>query len=195
VGEVPRAYLHLPSGASQAIGLIVRTTVPAEAALPMLRKAVLEIEPDILFTEDVPAAEVAAATMGPTRIGAMAVGAFGSLALLLAAIGLYGVVTQSVSRRTREIGIRIAIGARRGQVVRMILFQGGRLAVVGVCVGLIGAALVGRLLESLLYGTSTYDPVAYAGAAGLLLAVALIANLRPALVASSVDPVRALQNE
>ena len=142
-----------------------------------------------------PAAEVAAATMAPTRIGAMAVGAFGSLALVLAAIGLYGVVTQSVNRRTREIGIRLAIGARRGQVVRMILFQGGRLALAGVGVGLLGAALVGRVLESLLYGTSTYDPIAYAAAAGLLIVVALLANLRPALVASSVDPVRALQNE
>jgi ABC-type antimicrobial peptide transport system permease subunit len=133
--------------------------------------------------------------MAPTRIGAMAVGAFGSLALLLAAIGLYGVVTQSVNRRTREIGIRLAIGARHGQVVRMILYQGGRLALAGVGVGLLGAALVGRVLESLLYGTSTYDPIAYAAAAGLLLVVALLANLRPALVASSVDPVRALQNE
>ena len=77
----------------------------------------------------------------------------------------------------------------------MILFQGGRLALAGVCVGLLGAALVGRVLESLLYGTSTYDPIAYAAAAGLLFGVALLANLRPALVASSVDPVRALQNE
>ena len=173
----------------------MRTTVPAGAALPMLRRAVRNLEPDVLFTEDVPAAEVAAATMAPTRIGAMAVGAFGSLALVLAAIGLYGVVTQSVNRRTREIGIRLAIGARRGQVVRMILFQGGRLALAGVCVGLLGAALVGRVLESLLYGTSTYDPIAYAAAAGLLIIVALLANLKPALVASSVDPVRALQNE
>jgi ABC-type antimicrobial peptide transport system permease subunit len=133
--------------------------------------------------------------MAPTRIGAMAVGAFGSLAMLLAAIGLYGVVTQSVNRRTREIGIRLAIGARRGQVVRMILYQGGRLALAGVFAGLLGAALVGRVLESLLYGTSTYDPIAYAAAAGLLIVVALAANLRPALVASSVDPVRALQAE
>jgi predicted permease len=195
VGEAPRPYLHLPSPASEGIGLVVLTTVPAVAALPMLRRAVLNLEPNILFTEDVPAAEVAAATMAPTRIGATAVGAFGSLALLLAAIGLYGVVTQSVNRRTREIGIRLAIGARRGQVVRMILYPGGRLAFAGVSVGLLGAALVGRVLESLLYGTSTYDPIAYAAAAGLLLVVALLANLRPALVASSVDPVRALQNE
>ena len=81
VGEAPRPYLHLPSPPSEGIGLVVRTTVPAGAALPMLRRAVLNLEPNVLFTEDVPAAEVAAATMAPTRIGAMAVGAFGSLAL------------------------------------------------------------------------------------------------------------------
>jgi ABC-type antimicrobial peptide transport system permease subunit len=169
--------------------------MPAQGALPLLRRAVLAIEPDILFTEDVPAADVAAATMAPTRIGVAAVGAFGTLALLLAAVGLYGVVTQSVNRRTREIGIRVAIGARRGQVVRMILLQGGRVALAAVCLGLAGAAAAGRLLESLMYGVSTYDPIAYAAAGGLLMLVALLANLRPALAASAVDPVRALQGE
>ena len=116
------------------------------------------LEPNVLFTEDVPAAEVAAADDGADtnrRDGRWAPSA--SLALVLAAVGLYGVVTQSVNRRTREIGIRLAIGARRGQVVRMILFQGGRLALAGVGVGL-RAALVGRVLESLLYGISTYAP-------------------------------------
>jgi predicted permease len=195
VGEAPRPYLHLPSEPATGIGLVVRSTMPAQGALPMLRRAVLAIEPDILFTEDVPAADVAAATMAPTRIGVAAVGAFGTLALLLAAVGLYGVVTQSVNRRTREIGIRVAIGARRGQVVRMILLQGGRVALAAVCLGLAGAAAAGRLLESLMYGVSTYDPIAYAAAGGLLMLVALLANLRPALAASAVDPVRALQGE
>jgi predicted lysophospholipase L1 biosynthesis ABC-type transport system permease subunit len=195
MGEAPRAYMHVPSWPSTSIGLVVRTAVPSAAALPMLRKAVLDLEPDILFTEDVPAAEVVATTMMPTRIGAVAVGAFGSLALLLAAVGLYGVVTQSVSRRTREIGIRLAVGAQRGQVIRMILLQGGRLALGGIAVGALGAAATGRVLESLLYGVSTFDPIAYGAAGSLLLLVSLLANLRPALMASSVDPVRALQNE
>jgi predicted permease len=195
VGETPRSYLHVPDSPSQGVGLVVRTAMPARLALPMLRKAVWALEPNVLFTEDVPAEDVAETTMAPTRIGAVAVGVFGALALLLAAVGLYGVVSQSVSRRTREIGIRIALGARRGQVIRMILFQGGRLALAGVGVGVLGAAAVGRVLESLLYGVSTFDPVAYGAAGGVLFLVSILANLKPALMASSVDPVRALQSE
>jgi predicted permease len=195
VGEPPRSYLHLPDSPSLGVGLIVRTATPAANALPMLRKAVLALEPNVLFTEDVPAADVAAATLAPTRLGAMAAGAFGALALLLAAIGLYGLITQSVRRRTREIGIRMALGARQGQVLRMILAQGGRLAFIGVGFGVLGGAAVGRVLESLLYGVSTFDPVAYGAAVGLLLLVATLANAKPALMAAAVDPVRALQNE
>ena len=122
-------------------------------------------------------------------------GAFGALALLLAAVGLYGVVAYSVSRRTREVGIRIALGAERWQVVRMILGQGGRLALAGVTLGALAAAGVARVLDSLLYGVSGLDPAAYGAAAGVLLLVALGANLVPAVAAARVDPVRALRNE
>jgi putative ABC transport system permease protein len=195
VGEAPRSYLHVPDSPSLGVGLIVRTRVPAANALPMLRKAVWALEPNVLFTEDVPAVQVAATTMMPTRLGAMAAGAFGALALLLAAIGLYGLVTQSVRRRTREIGIRMALGAQRGQVLRMILAQGGRLALIGVAVGALGAAAIARVLDSLLYGISSFDPIAYGAAVGVLLLVALLANAKPALAAAAVDPVRALQNE
>jgi predicted permease len=195
VGEPPRPYLHLPARPSQGIGLIVRTTTPAAGALPMLREAILKLEPEILFTEDVPAAQVAATTVAPTRIGAMVLGAFGALALLLAAVGLYGVISHSVSRRTREVGIRIALGAERSQVLRMVLGEGGRLALVGIGLGALAAAAVGRVLESLLYGVSSFDPIAYTLAAGLLLVVALAANLLPAFTAATIDPVRALKAE
>src|SRR4030095_11201261 len=89
VGEAPRPYLHVPARPSQAIGLVVRTTTAPASALPMLREALWTLEPDIVFTEDVPAEQVAAATVAPTRIGAMVLGAFGALALLLAGVGLY----------------------------------------------------------------------------------------------------------
>jgi predicted permease len=195
VGENPRPYLHLPATPSPAIGLVVRTETPAAAALPMLRAALWTLEPDILFTEDVPAGQVADTTIAPTRIGALVLGAFGALALVLAAVGLYGVVAYSVSRRTREVGIRMALGAERGQVLRMILLQGGRLAIVGVGLGALASAGVARVLDSLLYGVSGLDPLAYAIAGGLLLLVACAANLVPAMTAARVDPAHALRNE
>jgi predicted permease len=195
VGEQPRPYLHLPGGPSRSISLVVRTATPAAGALPMLRDAIWKLDPEILFTEDVPAAQVAATTVAPTRIGALVLGAFGALALLLAAVGLYGVISHSVSRRTREVGIRMALGAQRGQVLRLILAEGGRLALVGIGLGAVASAAAGRLLEALLYGVSSFDPIAYTAAALLLLAVAFAANLVPALSAARVDPVRALRTE
>jgi predicted permease len=195
VGESPRPYLHLPATASRNLGLIVRSAVPAEAILPALRQSVLALEPNIVFTEDVAASQIAAMTMAPTRIGAIVVGAFGLLALLLATIGLYGVVSYSVSRRTREIGIRMAIGATRWQVLRDVLSQGLRLASIGVGLGALGAAVAGRLLESMLYGVSSVDALAFGAAAGLLMLIAIVANLVPARAAVHVDPLRALRTE
>jgi predicted permease len=195
VGEDPRPYLHLPETPRRQVNLIARAVTPAAAALPMLRQALWALEPDILFTDDTTAEQVAGTTVAPTRIGAIVLGAFGALALLLAAVGLYGVVAHSVSRRTREVGIRIALGAERWQVVRMILGQGGRLALAGVTLGGLAAAGVARVLDSLLYGVSGLDPAAYGAAAGVLLLVALGANLVPAVAAARVNPVRALRNE
>jgi predicted permease len=195
VGEDPRPYLHFPARPSRTVALAVRTTIPADKALPMLRSAILAIEPEIVFTEDVPATEVAATTTTPTRIGAALLGAFGGLALLLAAVGLYGVIAYSVSMRTRELGVRMALGARPGDVLRLVLRQGGRLALVGIGAGILLAALVGRVLGSLLYGVSALDPLAYAIAATILLAVAALATIVPALTASRLDPLRALRSE
>jgi predicted permease len=195
VGEEPRPYVHLPASPTYGIGLVVRTSMPATSALPMLRQALWTLEPDIVFTEDAPAAEIVAATMAPTRIGAAVLGSFGALALLLAAVGLYGVIAYSVSLRTREVGIRIALGAARGQVLRLVLAQGGRLALIGLVLGTLASLGAGRVLASLLYGVSPFDPAAYAVAAALLAIVAVAANLAPALAAARIDPLRALRRE
>jgi predicted permease len=195
VGEEPTPYIHLPVGSYTRVSLLVRTAQPAEKALPALRAAVLKLEPDVVFTEDVPAAEVAATTLAPTRIGAVLLAAFGSLALLLAAIGLYGVISYSVSQRTREMGVRMALGARRTEILRLVMGQGARLALVGVGAGVLLAGLVGRIFTALLYGVSPTDPLAYALAIGVLAAVAAAANLAPALGAARVDPMRALRSE
>jgi predicted permease len=195
IGEEPRPYLHFPARPSRSVSLAVRTSIPAERALPMLRSAILGLEPEVVFTEAVPAAEVAASTTAPTRVGATLLGAFGALALLLAAVGLYGVIAYSVSMRTREMGVRMALGARPGDLLSLVLRQGGRLALVGIGAGALLAALVGRVLASLLYGVSALDPIAYAAAAVVLVGVATLASLVPALGAARVDPLRALRGE
>ncbi|HUG52070.1 MAG TPA: FtsX-like permease family protein [Vicinamibacteria bacterium] len=161
----------------------------------MLRAAILAIEPDIVLTEDVPAASVVATTVAPTRIGAALLGGFGALALLLAAVGVYGVVAYSVTMRTRELGVRLALGARPGDVLRLVLGQAGRLALVGIAAGAVLAALAGHVLGALLYGVSALDPAAYAVAATFLLGVVGVASLGPALAAARIDPLRALRSE
>jgi predicted permease len=195
VGEAPRPYLHLPAGPSRRISLVVRTSTRAVSALPMLRDAIWKLEPNVVFTGEASATEIAAITMAPTILGAGIIGGFGALALVLAAVGLYGVIAYAVSLRTREVGIRMALGAARGQVVRLVLRQGGRLAAVGVAIGTLASLAAGRVLASLLYGVSPFDPVAYGVAAALLVAVAALANLAPALTASRVDPLTALRRD
>jgi predicted permease len=195
VGEDPRPYVHVPDSPDQTLSFVVRTATPPAAALPMLRDALWSLEPDIVFTEDVAASDVADTTMLPTRVGAVLLGAFGGLALGLAAIGLYGVVAYSVSQRTREIGIRVALGAPRAAVLRLLASRGALLALAGLALGAVAAGAVGRLLESMLYGVSSFDLIAFGIAAALLLLIAAIANLVPTLSAMRVDPVRALRSE
>lgn len=195
VGEEPRPYLHRPSGPSRSIGLVVRTSTPASEALPMLRETLWELEPNIVFTEDTSASELTTMTMAPTLLGAGLLGAFGALALVLAALGLYGVIAYSVSLRTREVGIRMALGAAPAQVLRLVLGQGTRLAVVGVILGTLASLGVGQVLASLLYGVSPFDPLAYTVAAGLLLLVAGLANLAPAFTAARIEPYLALRRD
>jgi putative ABC transport system permease protein len=133
--------------------------------------------------------------MAPTRIAAGLLGSFGALALLLSAVGLYGVIAYSVSCRTRELGIRMAVGASRGRIVNMVLGQGLRLAAGGAIAGAVVAVATARVLAALLYGVSPLDPAAYAVAGGLLLTVACLANLAPAIAAARTDPLRALRSE
>ncbi|HJU42267.1 MAG TPA: ABC transporter permease [Vicinamibacterales bacterium] len=195
VGENPRPYMHLPDQPDRGLGLVVRTATPAESALPMLRNALWSLEPDIVFTEDMPAEQVAATTVLPTRVGAIVLGAFGILALILAAIGLYGVVAYSVSRRTREIGIRMALGAPRAAVLRLLASRGVVVALAGLALGGLLGAAAGRLLTVMLYGISAFDGIAFAIAAAVLLSITGIANLVPTLSAMKIDPVRALRSE
>jgi ABC-type antimicrobial peptide transport system permease subunit len=122
-------------------------------------------------------------------------GVFAGVALLLGAVGIYGVIAFAVARRTREIGVRMALGAESGSVLRMVMREGGILALIGVGLGLVGAFAVSRLLDGLLYGVTPSDPLVFVTVPVLLTAVALIASLIPAMRAARVDPLVALRAE
>jgi ABC-type antimicrobial peptide transport system permease subunit len=127
------------------------------------------------------------------RTAAILVGTLGGLALVLALAGLYGVVSSMAARRTREIGIRMALGARSRDVMAQVLKQGAGFAVTGIALGLAGGGAAAQLIRSSLYGISSYDPLTYAGTCALVLGVALAASYVPARRAARVDPIRALR--
>jgi ABC-type antimicrobial peptide transport system permease subunit len=129
------------------------------------------------------------------RMGAVLIGVFGMLALLLAAVGVYGVMAYSVSQRTREIGIRMALGAQRSDVLKLVLREGMTLVAAGAALGLIGALVMSRLLVSFLYGVSPVDRATFVATAAVLAVAAFAANLIPARRAMKVDPLVALRYE
>ncbi len=135
------------------------------------------------------------ATLLPAKFGAMSVSVVGVIAMLLAAIGLYGVIAYSVARRTREIGIRMALGAKPGRVLGLIMRQGLTVAAAGAAGGTLLALGAAKAVSGALYGVSPIDPIAWAGALGTLLVVSVLANAIPARRASRVDPSVALRSE
>ena len=139
--------------------------------------------------------QLVAPQLRPWRLGASMFGVFGALALVIAAVGLYGVIGYAVSQRTHEIGVRMALGARGGDVLRMVMRQGASLAIAGALGGLLGALAVTRFLRAMLFGVTPLDPAAYVGAGALLLAAAALACYLPARRAARLDPVRALRAE
>ncbi|MEW6322313.1 MAG: ABC transporter permease [Acidobacteriota bacterium] len=195
VMEAPTPYIHYAAAQrpSSYHYLLARTRGDAEQALAALRREALAMEPGLVFVGNATMERALALTLLPSRVGAMLAAGFGLLGTLLAAVGLYGVIAYAVARRTREIGLRIALGARPGQVLRMVMGQGFALAALGAIVGLGLAAVAARLLAGVVYGVGPADPVAWGSAVGALAAAAALANLVPARRAMRVDPVRALK--
>jgi putative ABC transport system permease protein len=139
--------------------------------------------------------QIVSESLGSDRFKAILYGTFASLALLLAAIGIYGVMAFGVAQRTHEIGLRMALGAGREKVAFLILKEGMALALAGLVLGLIGALFVGRMMKTMLYGVGTVDATAFAGVALVLLISAMLASYIPARRAAKVDPMVALRYE
>ncbi len=195
VGEAPRPYIHFAHAQdfNRYAVVMVRTRGSAAAMAATLRQTLLGMEPNLVLLASQPLEASLAASLFPARAAAVLVGVFGLLALALAAVGLYGVVAYSVARRTREIGIRMAVGAEPAAVLRLVLGQGLKMAAIGVAAGGTIALWATKVVAGTLYGVGTTDPVTYLGAAALLLAVSAAANAAPALRAARVDPMIALR--
>jgi predicted permease len=175
--------------------IIARTQGNAAVLLRDMRRELLALEPHLVFVENQTMEAEAGATLFPVRAGAWMAGGVGLVAMLLAAVGLYGVIAYSVARRTREIGIRIALGARPATVVSLVMQQGLLVALAGLIAGCMLAIVAVRLISGALYGVRASDPISWLAAAAVLLGVSALANLIPAWRASRVDPSEALRME
>jgi ABC-type antimicrobial peptide transport system permease subunit len=174
--------------------VMLRTSGAAIAMKSPARAAVKSLEPH-LSLDMWSLEEDLAGYVSDTRAASYLASGLGLLALILAAVGIYGVMAYSVTQRTREIGLRIAIGARPRDLLRMLIGQGLRLVGVGIIFGLAGGVAASRVLSSLLFGLSPFDPIAYAGVSLFLVMIALAAIYLPARRASRVDPMVALRHE
>lgn len=194
-GESPKPYLHIPMGVQGVFtNYLVRTSVPAAGMMEELEGQLRALDADLVFLDTGTARDLAEVRLFPIRAGAWLIGVFGVLAMVLAAVGLYGVVSYAVSRRLREVGIRKALGAESAAVVRLVLGQGMARVLIGGVVGAVLAALAARVLSSVLF-VSSFDPVSFAAAFGVLAAVGALANWIPAHRASRVDPMVVLRSE
>ena len=191
------AQIYMPHGqyGPGDLAITVRSTPGGPPLLPVIREEVRAMDAGLPLYQIETVEEALQRQVAPTRFYMILVGLFAGLAAVLAAVGLYGVVAYSVSRRTREIGLRVALGAGRDGIVRLVVGQGMRPALLGLIVGLGVALAGGRVMEALLFGVQPRDPVILGGTALLLAVVTLAAAILPAYRASRVDPVKALRAE
>jgi putative ABC transport system permease protein len=194
LADAPREDMYYPfeQGPSQEITLFIRTKGRPLDALAGVRTAIRSIEPHVVFPEARTLDEIAGESAAVTRLAMRLLAGFAIIALVLAAVGIYGVMSYNVRRRTRELGTRIALGARRADIVRLVLRQAAVVALIGVTAGVAAGLVCVQALSSLLFGVPPWDPVAIGAAALVLTATALVAGYLPARSAARVDPASTL---
>jgi putative ABC transport system permease protein len=194
---IPHSQWHVVTGGNLVRNafIVIRTTGDTMTLAGPVRGEVRGLDPTVPVANVRPMTEVVAAALATPRLTGFLLGTFAAIALVLAAVGIYGVLAYLVSRRTHEIGIRLAIGADRSQVLRLILGHGLRLTAAGLTMGLAGAFALARLMQSVLYDVRPTDPATYGAVVLVLVGAAMLASLLPALRAVRVDPVTALRSE
>jgi putative ABC transport system permease protein len=188
-------YLPFAQSAEGSMNILLRSAVDPVSLTAAIRGAVANVDKDQPVYDFATMSERASNSVSQRRMTLVLLELFSALALVLAGIGIYGVISYSVAQRTHEIGIRAALGAQRRDLLRMVLGQGVTLALVGIAAGIIAAAAVGRLMSTLLFSVSAYDPATFVAVAAALLAVAAAACYFPARRAMRVDPMVALRYE
>jgi predicted permease len=197
IGEDPQplAYLPLTQDFAPAATMQVRTSGSPESVIAAVRSQVQSLDTNLALTNLNTIEELIDQGLWAPRVGAGLLAVFGALALLLAIVGVYGVLSYSVSQQTREIGIRMAMGARTASVLSLVVRQGMRLALVGLALGLVIAFAGMRLLSSLLFGVSAHDPATFAGVSLILATAAILGCYVPARRAAKINPISALRYE
>jgi len=195
LGEAPQPCLYLPLRQSPggSFNLYVRTATNPSLVLEAVQREIREVDPKVEISDVRTGAKLMNQVLWNARVVLGMLGVFGLLALALASVGLYGILTYSVSGRQREIGVRMALGASRSAVLRLVLRQGMTLVCIGVAIGLALSLVIGRAFSRMLFGLTPADPLSLVGASAALLLVAMLACYLPALAASRMDPMRALR--
>jgi putative ABC transport system permease protein len=196
IQPLPEFYIPVAQDPSRRMDVVIRTTANHPGVLQApLRKVVHEFDKDLFVPTLEPLDKRIGVTLAQPRFNMMLLGTFAGVAMILAAIGIYGVIAYSVAQRTKEIGVRMALGAQRSDMLQMVLWQSFRVVGVGLLAGLFGSLLVTRLMASLLYGVTSHDFSIYAIVLVVLSGAALLAAWVPARRAASVDPAIALRAE
>lgn len=180
---------------ADAVAVVLRTEGDPTAIMGQVRRAVYENDPREIIYNVETMDDVVAGSFAARRLSMILLGAFAGLALILSCVGIYGVISYLVGQRTHEIGVRMALGAQRADVMRLVLSEGSRMALLGIAIGIVASLALTRFMASQLFGVTAHDPLTFAGVAILLMIVAMLACLVPALRAVRVDPMIALRYE